>query len=57
MFIDAHSHIDKYVCIDEDALESELNEIRHNGIFTISNSMDLPSYKQNHQMGDDNVSS
>lgn len=47
MLIDAHSHIDRYFHIDEHALESALTEIRQNGIFTISNSMDIPSYKKN----------
>jgi len=43
MFIDAHSHLDKY----EEDLESALNEINQHGIFTISNSMDLPSWARN----------
>jgi TatD DNase family protein len=47
MLIDAHSHLDKY----EDALGSALEEITQHGIFTISNSMDLPSYRRNLEIG------
>jgi len=47
MWIDAHSHVDRYDLIDEDALKSALAEIAQHRIFTISNSMDLPSYKRN----------
>jgi TatD DNase family protein len=47
MLIDAHSHVDRYDLVDEHALESALAEITQHRIFTISNSMDLPSYKQN----------
>ncbi|HVP35909.1 MAG TPA: TatD family hydrolase [Terriglobales bacterium] len=43
MLIDAHSHLDRY----EDKLESALEEIRQSQVFTLSNSMDLPSYHQN----------
>ena len=43
MFIDAHAHLDRY---SED-LEQALDEIHHNKIFTISNSMDLQSYERN----------
>ena len=43
MFIDAHSHLDRYT---ED-LEQSLDEISQHKIFTISNSMDLPSYERN----------
>ena len=43
MLIDAHSHLDRY----GDALEAALGEISQHRIFTISNSMDLPSYKRN----------
>jgi TatD DNase family protein len=43
MLIDAHSHLDRY----EDGLESALEEITQHRIFTISNSMDLPSYRRN----------
>lgn len=43
MLIDAHAHVDRY----DDALESALGEITQSRILTISNSMDLPSYKRN----------
>jgi TatD DNase family protein len=43
MLIDAHAHVDRY----EDKLESALEEINQNRIFTLSNSMDLPSFKRN----------
>ena len=47
MLIDAHAHLNRY----EDKLESALEEINQNRIFTLSNSMDLPSYKQNLEIG------
>ena len=47
MLIDAHSHVDRYDLVDECALESALAEITQHRILTISNSMDLPSYKRN----------
>lgn len=47
MLIDAHAHLDRY----EDKLESALKEITQHKIFTLSNSMDLPSYKQNLEIG------
>ena len=47
MLIDAHSHLDRY----EDALESALEEINQHRIFTVSNSMDLPSYRRNLEIG------
>jgi TatD DNase family protein len=47
MLIDAHSHLDRY----EDGLESALEEITQHRIFTISNSMDLPSYRRNLEIG------
>jgi len=43
MLIDAHAHLDRY----GDALEAALAEIAQHRIFTISNSLDLPSYKRN----------
>lgn len=43
MLIDAHVHLDRY----EDSLDRALQEIARHGIFTISNSMDLPSYQRN----------
>jgi TatD DNase family protein len=47
MLIDAHSHVDRFALIDEHVLESALTEINQLRIFTISNSLDLPSYRQN----------
>ncbi len=52
MLIDAHSHIDRYDLIDEYALESAVAEITHHRVFTIINSMDLPSYKYNMEIGE-----
>ncbi len=52
MFIDAHSHIDRYDLIDEQALGSALAEITQHKILTISNSLDLPSYKRNLEIGE-----
>jgi TatD DNase family protein len=43
MFIDAHCHLDRY----KDNLGCALEQIKQHRIFTISNSMDLPSYIQN----------
>lgn len=43
MLIDAHAHLDRY----EDRLDCALEEITQHQIFTISNSMDLPSYSKN----------
>lgn len=43
MLIDAHCHLDR--C--EENLGHALEQIKQHRIFTISNSMDLPSYKQN----------
>jgi TatD DNase family protein len=47
MFIDAHSHIGRYDLVDEQALGSALAEINQGGTLTVSNAMDLPSYKRN----------
>jgi TatD DNase family protein len=52
MLIDAHSHVDRYDLVGEGALEAALAEITQHGIFTISNSMDLPSYKRNLTIGE-----
>ena len=52
MLIDAHSHVDRYDLVGEGALEAALAEIVQHGIFTISNSMDLPSYKRNLAIGE-----
>jgi TatD DNase family protein len=49
MLIDAHAHLDRY---DQDTLESALEEIAQHRIFTISNSMDLPSYRRNLEIGE-----
>lgn len=43
MLIDSHSHLDRY---DEGMLESALEEITQHSIFTVANSMDLPSYRR-----------
>ena len=43
MLIDAHVHLDRY----EDKLAPAIQEINQHGILTISNSMDLPSYRRN----------
>ena len=43
MLVDVHAHLDRY----EDKLETALEQIRQNDIFTISNSLDLPSYERN----------
>lgn len=43
MLIDAHCHLDRY----EESLGHALKQIKQHQIFSISNSMDLPSYKQN----------
>lgn len=47
MLIDAHSHIDRYELVDEETLDAALTDISEYGIFTVSNSMDLPSYERN----------
>ena len=47
MSIDAHSHVDRYDLVDEQALGSAPAEITQHGILTIGNSMDLPSYERN----------
>jgi len=47
MLIDAHSHLNGYDLLEKGALESALAEIVEHGIFTVSNSMDLPSYRRN----------
>lgn len=43
MLIDAHCHLDRY----RENLAYALEQIKQHRILTISNSMDLPSYKQN----------
>ena len=51
MLIDAHSHVDRYDLVDEGALERAIAEISQTGILTISNSMDLASYRRNLEIG------
>lgn len=48
MLIDAHAHLDRY----GNQLEIALQEIRHHRIFTVSNSMGLPSYRRNREIGE-----
>ena len=52
MLIDAHSHLNRYDLVGEGALDSALGEITQHRIFTISNSMDLPSYERNLAIGE-----
>jgi TatD DNase family protein len=47
MLIDAHSHLNGYDLLEGRALESALAEIVEHRIFTVANSMDLPSYRRN----------
>jgi len=47
MFIDAHAHLDGYDDLGPGALDAALEEIARHRIFTIANSMDLPSYERN----------
>jgi TatD DNase family protein len=47
MYIDAHAHLDRY---PDDTLDSALAEITQHEIFTVSNSMDLPSYRRNQEI-------
>ena len=53
MLIDAHAHMDRYDLVGAEALSSALEEIRQHRIFTISNSMDLPSYQRNLEIARD----
>jgi TatD DNase family protein len=52
MLVDAHSHLDRYDLLGEGLLESALEEIAQHRIFSISNSMDLPSYRRNREIGE-----
>ena len=52
MLIDAHSHVDRYDLVDEHALGFALAEITEAKILTVSNSMDLPSYQRNLEIGE-----
>jgi TatD DNase family protein len=45
--VDAHAHLDGYDALGPAALDAALEEIDRHGILTISNSMDLPSYRRN----------
>jgi TatD DNase family protein len=47
MLIDAHSHVDRYDLLGAGALASALGEMTQHRILTISNSMDLQSYRRN----------
>ncbi len=53
MLIDAHSHVDRYDLVDEHALQSALAEIVQHGILTITNSMDLASYRRNLEISEE----
>ena len=53
MLIDAHAHIDRFEIIGEGALDQALADIEERNIFTISNSMDLPSYERNKQIAEE----
>jgi TatD DNase family protein len=50
MLVDAHAHLDGYDGQGRGALEAALAEIESHRIFTISNSMDLPSYRRNREI-------
>lgn len=50
--IDAHAHLDGYGQRGAVSLEAALEEIRRHRIFTIGNSMDLPSYERNLEIAD-----
>jgi len=52
MLVDAHSHLDRFDLVGEGMLESALEEITQHRIFTVSNSMDLPSYRRNLAIGE-----
>jgi TatD DNase family protein len=54
MLIDAHAHIDRYDLLGPEVLEMALDEIRHHKIFTLSNSMDPPSYTRNLEIAERN---
>jgi TatD DNase family protein len=52
MLVDAHSHLDRYDLFGEGLLDSALEEINQHRVFTISNSMDLPAYRRNLEIGE-----
>jgi TatD DNase family protein len=47
VYVDAHSHIDRFEHLGEGELEAALDAVAADRILTISNSMDLPSYARN----------
>ena len=47
ILVDAHAHLDGYDELGPGALDAALEEIARLRIFTIANSMDLPSYERN----------
>lgn len=47
MLIDTHAHLDLY---GDDQLEAVLNELNHDRILTVSNSMDPKSYRRNREI-------
>ena len=55
MLIDAHTHIDRYDLLGEETLETALNQIEQHRIFTLSNSMDIPSYKRSMEISERNA--
>ncbi len=50
MLIDAHAHLDGYDELGKAALDAALQEIEDHQIFTISNSMDVASYRRNKEI-------
>jgi len=50
MLIDAHVHMDRFEILGADVLASALDEIHSRKIFSISNSMDPPSYERNREI-------
>lgn len=52
MLIDAHSHVDRFRLVSSDFLDAALAQIVEHQIFTISNSIDLPSYRKNLEIGE-----
>jgi len=52
MLIDAHSHPDRFDLESDQALQSALAEIVEHQIFTVANSLDLPSYRRNQEIAE-----
>ncbi len=50
MLIDAHAHLDGYDELGKAALDAALDEIDDHQIFTISNSMDVASWRRNREI-------